>query len=393
MRIHAGDESMTTQARPNRFEIDGHSLTFAATGPEALDRLCALIDSARHELQLLYYIFASDSAGARVRDAIQRAAERGVKAWLMVDGFGSDATPRSFFAPLEAAGVHVCRFSPRLGRRYLLRNHQKMAIADHSHAIVGGFNLEEKYFVPDRPDSWRDYGVEVTGPSIRHLAHYYRSLFGWSTRRSATLKGMRALIRSSSQRKGAVRWLIGGPTLRPNGFVRALKADLGVARDLKMSMAYFAPNPGMLRRLGSVARLGSASIVTAAKSDNTTTIDAARHCYNSLLRRGVVIHEYLKQRLHAKLLVIDDIAYIGSANFDVRSLYLNLEVMLRVEDEAFARHIRSTIDGDIEDSVPIDRTRYREMSNWWRKIKWTIAYFIVAVLDFNVARRLNLDGD
>lgn len=378
---------------PDDFHVNGHRLNFAATGPKALDRLCTLIDAASSELRLFYYIFSDDATGQRVRDAIGRAAARGVAVWLMIDDFGSEATPDRFFAELEEAGVRLCRFHPRMGRRYLIRNHQKMAIADHDTAIVGGFNLEDQYFRPDPPDSWRDYGVEVNGVSVGHLVRYYDALFQWSQDRRATLKGIRSLIHESSQREGNVRWLIGGPTLRPSGLVRALKADFQAARDLVMSMAYFAPNPGFLRRLGDIADRGRATVVTAARSDNTTTIYAARHCYRRLLRRKVNIYEYQKQRLHAKLIVMDDITYVGSANFDVRSLYLNMEVMLRVEDRAFAAEIRRRVDEDIGHSERIDTPRYRRMSGWWNRLRWTLAYFIVAVLDFNVARRLNLGDD
>lgn len=385
---------MTAEHRPSRdFTVDGHRLSFVSTGPDALDRLIALIDSAARELQLLYYILADDAVGRRVRDAVQRAQERGVKTWLIVDDFGSEDTPKAFFAPLEQAGVELCRFHPRYGRRYLLRNHQKMAIADRGRAIVGGFNLEDKYFVPAHPDSWHDYGVEVEGPSIRRLSRYYMALYRWTRSKSSTLRGIRLLIRRSSQGRGAVRWLIGGPTLRPSGLVRALKSDLEAGRDLVMSMAYFAPNPGFLKRLGRVAGRGKATVVTAAKSDNQTTIDAARHCYARLLRNGVKIYEYSRQRLHAKLIVVDDIVYIGSANFDVRSLYLNMEVMMRVQDAAFAEEIRRRIGEDIAQSAEIDRASYKRMASWWRRLKWTLAYFIVAVLDFNVARRLNLGDD
>lgn len=384
---------MTAKQNPSRdFTVEGHRLSFVSTGPEALNRLCRLIDGAREELHLLYYIFAGDAVGRRVRDAVERALQRGVKAWLIVDDFGSEDTPASFFAPLEEAGIQLCRFHPRYGRRYLLRNHQKLAIADRGRAIVGGFNLEDKYFEPENPESWHDYGVEVEGPSITRLVRYYLALHRWTRDSSSTLKEIRRLIQRSSQAHGAVRWLIGGPTLRPSGLVRALKADMQRGRDLTMSMAYFAPNPGFLRRLGRLAERGSATVVTAAKSDNHTTIDAARHCYARLLRRGVTIYEYSRQRLHAKLIVIDDVVYIGSANFDVRSLYLNMEVMIRIEHVAFADEIRRRIDEDITQSELIDRDAYRRMSNWWRKLKWTLAYFIVAVLDFNVARRLNL-GD
>ena len=384
---------MTAKQTPSRdFTVEGHRLSFVSTGPDALDRLCGLIDGARDELHLLYYIFAGDAVGRRVRDAVERALKRGVKAWLIVDDFGSEGTPASFFAPLEEAGIQLCRFHPRYGRRYLLRNHQKLAIADRRRAIVGGFNLEDKYFEPENPESWHDYGVEVEGPSVTRLVRYYLALHHWTRDKSSTLKQIRRLIQRSSQARGAVRWLIGGPTLRPSGLVRALKGDMQRGRDLTMSMAYFAPNPGFLRRLGRLAERGSATLVTAAKSDNHTTIDAARHCYARLLRRGVAIYEYSRQRLHAKLIVIDDVVYIGSANFDVRSLYLNMEVMIRIEHAPFADEIRRRIGEDITQSELIDRDAYRRMSSWWRKLKWTLAYFIVAVLDFNVARRLNL-GD
>ena len=85
-------------------------------------------------------------------------------------------------------------------------------------------------------------------------------------------------------------------------------------------------------------------MVTAAKSDNNATIGAARYTYWSLLRRGVEIFEYQPTKLHTKLFVIDDVVHIGSANFDMRSLYLNLEMMLRVEDPGFAAAMRRFVE-------------------------------------------------
>src|SRR3546814_21086684 len=89
------------------------------------------------------------------------------------------------------------------------------------------------------------------------------------------MRTIRKLVQSSSQSRGAGRWLIGGPTLRPSGLVRTLKSDFQGARDLMMSMAYFAPNPGFLRRLGRFGDRGAATVVTDARSDNNGTIDAA----------------------------------------------------------------------------------------------------------------------
>src|SRR3546814_5118074 len=119
---------------------------------------------------------SADAVGHRVRDAIGNARQRGVDVSLIIDDFGSEDTPESFFAPLAESGVQVCRFHRRLGRRYLLRNHQTVAIADASRAIIGGLNVADDYFMLDHPESLDDYGGEVEGAAIAQVAAYYRGL-------------------------------------------------------------------------------------------------------------------------------------------------------------------------------------------------------------------------
>jgi len=370
-------------------EIAAHRFHFAGDGPQALAQLLSLIAGATRDLRLLYYIFDKDRAGHAVRDALIEAARRGVSVWLIIDGFGSRTESDGFFEALRMEGVQLCVFHPRFGRRYLLRNHQKMAIADDDRVAIGGYNISDEYFDRHHAEGWRDFGLEVVGPSVSHLVGYYDALFAWSKERRASLRGIRRLIRGSSQKEGPVRWLIGGPTLRPSEMVRALHADLRQTKSVAMSMGYFAPNPAMLRHLGQAALRGFARVVTAAKSDNITTIGAARHCYRRLLKNGVEIFEFLPQKLHEKLIVIDDIGYVGSANFDMRSLYLNLEVMLRVEDKSFAAAIRARIDENAASSERIDQRRYDELASPWRRLKWTFDYFLVAIVDFGIARGLN----
>ena len=81
--------------------------------------------------------------------------------------------------------------------------------------------------------------------------------------------------------------------------------------------------------------------MTAARSDVPAAVAAARSLYWYLLKRGVEVYEYQAARLHTKLVLIDDVAHIGSANFDMRSLFLNLEMMLRIEDAEFAKAMRA----------------------------------------------------
>ena len=118
-------------------------------------------------------------------------------------------------------------------------------------------------------------------------------------------------------------------------------------------------------------------------------VGAARFLYWRLLKRGTEIYEYQPTKLHSKLIVLDDVVHIGSANFDMRSLYLNLEMMLRVDDPAFAAMMRRFVEGEIPNSKRILPEEHRKSMTLWNRIKWALGYFVVATADYNVARRLN----
>ncbi|MEA3046041.1 MAG: cardiolipin synthase [Sphingomonadales bacterium] len=190
-------------------------------------------------------------------------------------------------------------------------------------------------------------------------------------------------------RDGAIHWLFGGPTRRLSPWARSVKNDLMQAKRVDIISAYFAPSLSMMRRLFAVARRGRVRIVTPSKLDHQFAVDAARFLYWRLLKRGTQIYEYQPTKLHAKLIVVDDVVHIGSANFDLRSFYLNLEMMLRVEDAAFAGMMRSFVDGEIADSRRITPEAHRAGMTWWNRLKWGFGYFLVATADYNLSRRLN----
>ena len=371
------------------FSVGTMTLIPYVTGAERMEALLALIANARSSLRLLYYIFAKDESGEKIRDALVEACLRGVNVSLTIDGFGSSATD-AFLAPLAQAGADICRFLPRFGRRYLLRNHQKLALADEARAIIGGFNIADDYFADEGRNHWRDLGLGVEGDAARRLAGYYDALSAWSRKPTARLRQLRQALGHWSDKEGPVRWLLGGPTRRLNPWARAAKTDLRQAKRLDLISAYFFPSPIMLGRIASVARRGGiANVMTASKSDSEITIAAARHSYHRLLKHGVGIWEYRPARLHTKLLVLDDAVYIGSANFDMRSLYLNLELMLRVEDKDFADYMRAYAEGERRLAQPITRQLHNRRRTWFASIRWSFAYFLVGVLDSSITRRLN----
>jgi cardiolipin synthase len=379
------------------FTVDGNRLTLLPEGPERLDALIALIDGARRSLRLLFYIYAADRSGTRVNAALADAARRGVTVSLVIDGFGSDDTDTAFFDDIRAAGVDVCRFEPRFGRRYLLRNHQKLALADAEDSpriIVGGFNVADDYFGTAKDGAWRDLGLLVEGPAARRLAPYHDALRQVIENPKLRVRPLNKILADFSETQGPLRWLIGGPTRRLSPWARTVRTDMRRSRTIDIIAAYFTPSPSILRRLKREGAAGQCvRVITAAKSDNSATIAAARFTYAGLLRRGVEIFEYRATKLHTKLYVIDDAVHIGSANLDMRSLFVNLELMLRVEDRAFADHLRGYVDGEIAASEAITPELYAKRTGWMQRVRQFAAYVVIGVVDPGVSRGVNFGVD
>jgi cardiolipin synthase len=370
-------------------DVAGHRLELIFDGGERLVRLLDLINGAAHSIDIIMYIFEGDAAGTRIVDALLVAAKRGVRVRAVIDSFGSGDTPDSLFAPLRTAGGSVTFFSRRWRSTYLIRNHQKLILIDDHVAVTGGFNIADDYLSAPRSDCWFDIGMIVKGPTVARAARWFDEIHDYAVNDDGKLLMLRRMIREWPVDGGAVSWLVGGPTQRLSPWARAVRADLADARQLDMAMAYFSPGQGMLRRLGRVARRGRARFVMAGKSDNPATIGASRLLYGYLLRKTADIWEYQPCRLHMKLIVIDDIVYIGSANFDVRSLFVNVEVMVRIADADFAQKMRNFLGSLKPDCDIVTPDSHKARGNWLTRIRWTLAWFVVGFVDYTVSRKLN----
>ncbi len=108
-----------------------------------------------------------------------------------------------------------------------------------------------------------------------------------------------------------------------------------------------------------------------------------------MLRNGVRMFEYQPARLHTKLMMIDDIVHIGSANFDFRSVYINLEIMLRIDDKAFAAAMHGYFRRELALSEEITPEIHAKRATLWKRFKWTLSHWLVTSMDYTVTRRLN----
>jgi cardiolipin synthase len=369
-------------------EVDGNKLTLLTEGPERLDALLGLIEGAKRNVRLLYYMYRDDHSGELVAGAIRRALERGVSVSLLIDGFGAYVRDQ-YFEPLVDMGLSFCRFHPTFGRRYLIRCHQKLALVDDSRVLIGGFNIEDSYFGTIEQGAWRDLGLLLEGPAAARLAPYYDDLMAWSNVKGSRIRALNRIIHRYSENHGTLQWTFGGPTRGLSPWALATSRDLLSSDDVAMIAAYFAPTRAILRRISRPGRQ-RARVITAAKSDNHATIAAARYTYKNLLRRGAEIFEYRPTKLHSKLVIVDDVVHIGSSNFDIRSIYLNLEMMLRVDDPKFAMLLRSYFEQELTQCEPITADVHRRRSNWWTRIIQAISFFLVTSADYSITRRLNL---
>jgi len=111
----------------------------------------------------------------------------------------------------------------------------------------------------------------------------------------------------------------------------------------------------------------------------------ARLLYAKLLRARVKIFEFGVCKLHMKLMVVDDIAYVGSANLDKRSFRINVELMVRIEDPAVAAAMRKLIDHMAEGSEPITPAWYARHSTFLNRLRWRIAYWL-SLADYRISK-------
>ncbi|WP_296722405.1 phosphatidylserine/phosphatidylglycerophosphate/cardiolipin synthase family protein [Erythrobacter sp.] len=381
-----------SDAEPFRVTAQGHEFNFLPHGEDRMEALIDLIDTAEKRLDLFYYLFDNDSVGNRVRDALIAAVQRGVPVRLIVDDFGNDAG-RDFFDPLVEAGGSFAVFSSRWSTRYLVRNHQKIVIADETRVMTGGANISDHYFAPPADNGWCDLSVVIEGPVVAKFVEWFALVSQWvdgeDKGQTGKLRQLRDIVKNwdggIDGDGGPVRLLVGGPFVRRGHWAWQLRKDLVPAKRLDTVSAYFSPPRSFRRQFAKVARRGQARMIMAGKSDIGAAIDVARLLYKQLLTAGAKIFEFEPCKLHMKLLVVDDASYFGSANLDKRSFRINVELMVRIEDAELAARLRELIDHLENGSQAITPSWYVREATFLTRLRWRMSYML-ALADYRVSR-------
>ena len=358
------------------------------TGEQAFAAQLRALAAARQTIRLETYIYTASPIGEVVRAALMSARQRGVRVQVLVDAFGSMTLPDAFWDPLRSVGGEFRWFNPLTLPRLGFRDHRKLLVCDDRRAFIGGFNIAPEYTGDGVRAGWCDHGLEITGPVARDLAEAFDAMFARADFRHLPFTRLRKSAARGQVGSADCRLLLCGPGRGRNPFKSALQADLKGARDVKMATAYFLPSWRIRRQLARVVRRGGrAQILLGALSDVPLARLAAQSLYQRLLRNGVEIYEYQPQILHAKLMIVDDAVYAGSANLDTRSLHINYELMLRLTDRAAVSEARSLFAADLAHALPVDKITWPRSRSVWAKIKERWAYFLLARVDPFIARR------
>lgn len=368
---------------------NNNALTLLYCGGEFFPALVAALDGAQREIYLETYIFADDATGALVKDALKRAAARGVTVCVIVDWLGTGSTlATSLKNEFAAAQVQSRLFNPWF-RRGVVRSHRKMCVIDRQLAFVGGLNINDDLhadhdFKQLLPAPRWDFAVKIRGPLVDKI--HLEMEAQWVRLGHLKLRTRMELFREVRQvakaEIGSYAHVQAGLVVRDNlrnrrTIQRAYLKALGHARhSALLANPYFAPGRKMRDALAAAAARG-VDVTLLLGVGQFPLQDAIAHaCYPKLLKSGVKIVEYGRTQLHAKVAVVDDHwATVGSSNIDGFSLFLNQEANLVVQDAAFAHALRRKIEQGIADGVIIGLDDFANIP-WYKRVWYDAAFLL-----------------
>ncbi len=399
---------------------DGHQLHLIEGGEAYFRQLIDAINRARSQVQLETYIFDFHGTAAEVAQALERAALRGVRVWLVVDGVGTSRLPAEWQRRFAQAGVDCRVYSP-LGTLGLLipsrwrRLHRKLAVIDGELAFCGGINILDDWHDPHhgRLASPRlDFAVRARGAlvqqvqetmtqlwwrlqAVRHVRqHNFPEAFSSFRAAGLHLPWIQDAPAQEGQRVARAGLLLRDNVRHRSQIEKAYRKAIAAARsEVVIANAYFLPGRRLRKALVMAARRGvRVRLILQGRYEYFMQYHAARPVYGTLLAAGIEIHEYTASYLHAKVAVVDPWhdrpwATVGSSNLDPLSLLLAREANVLVADAHFARQLHARLEqimvGQCE---PVSVESYRRRS-WHQRCRDRIAFALMRLALFLTGKR------
>ena len=435
LRVHDIPEGMPEQQRG----LVRLAIATSAAPLRRVDRLQVVVDPVRifetiaeaiaraeRYIHMEFYIWRDDSTGRELVQLLSAAARNGVKVRVLVDHVGSFGLSEQHFEPLVDAGGEVAVYGrlrvPLVFARSRLnyRNHRKIVVIDGTWGLLGGFNIGDEYAGRLRDRPWRDLMASLEGDAVLGIGTVFLEDWLATTGRVIDLEGESRQALSHIDARRAKEHRIGGRELRRDKAVRqnnpfaalperapastgplvqiipsgpdapvaeAIAAQISAAvataqRRAWIVTPYFIPDDALVLMLTTAALRGvdvRVVLPAPATTDSRLVAYAAASYYDELLDAGCRIYEYESGMLHAKYLIIDDLAAIGSANIDVRSFYINYEIIAMLYDASVTTRLSEVFLEDLSHAREVS-ARARDDLSLFRKLAEGVARVLSPLL-------------
>jgi cardiolipin synthase len=357
------------------------------SGAEFHPALLEAIGAAKYSIWLETYIFALDSVGQAVQQALVDAARRGVSVRVISDWHGSGrGRVKQLKRILTGCGAQHRSFNPWYWHG-LSRSHRKLCLIDRQVAFVGGMNLNDDWRCDFDPalqlaaPRW-DFTARIEGPLVAQIALDMQ--MQWERLGKITMiKRLKLAIERRMQHADNLSAsALASYVVRDNWFnrrtiQRAYMQAIGNAHhSVLLATPYFAPGRKFKRALTAAAERGVQVTLLLGAGQFRLQDAVARAFYPRLLKSGVQLFEYRATQLHGKVAVIDQQwITVGSSNCDGLSLFLNQEANLVIKDAALAEQMRSHIEAALQQATPITPADF-VLIPWYQRLGYELAYWV-----------------
>ncbi len=354
--------------------VCGSDLQLISDTQEMLKKITQDVEAAQKSVLMEFYIWNEGGLADQVMEAVIRAAQRGVSCRLLIDALGArpwwkGKQPQQ----LRDAGVKLLPALPvGIFRTFVgrtdLRVHRKIIVIDGEVAWTGSANLVDPRFFKQGAGvgQWVDAMVRLKGtvviPMCAVMIGDWMLETGESINEIAEDAGLHFV---EPDGPADVQVVPSGPGESGDGLLQMLLALINAAQDeLVLTTPYLVPDESLLRAiLGAAGRGVKVLLIVPEKVDSFLTRYASRSYFDELLRVGVEIYLYQGGLLHTKSVMADGaISMFGTANLDMRSLWLNYEVSLFVYEPEFAKELRSLQQTYIDDARRLDSEQWKTRS-------------------------------
>jgi cardiolipin synthase len=334
--------------------LRGNQARLLIDGERTFEAIFDAIRGAKDYVLVQFFIIHDDQVGRRLKELLLERLGQKVRVHLLYDEVGCHALPRSWTKDLADAGAEVTGFKARRGwrNRFQLnfRNHRKIVVVDGREAFLGGHNVGEEYLGRSkRFGHWRDTHMSVRGPAVQAVQLSFVMDWYWAVRRLPRVEWRP----QHSESDRALLLILTGPVDALNNcemmFIQAAHA---ARRRLWITSPYFVPSPGVFEALRAAAMRGvDVRVLVPSQADHLLVFLAAFPCITYARAAGIKVYRYARGFLHQKVVLIDDdLAAVGTANLDDRSLRLNFEMTMWCADHDFASQVQAMLEVDIADS-------------------------------------------